>query len=440
MINYDLIYHTDLNGNLPIFSNYYLGILNTFIFRKDTCIIMDFDTWRRIPSISIAKNILVLTTSTSDIFHKKANSVEKCYEILNRENYKNIYLLGNAITIREFLKSDKFELIRIKHFIDSKISNSGIKLSINWEEYGMEQKESNVACRLGFETIEWVRREDEAQYLNLINKILLYGDERDDRTGNGVIGTWGNTMRFSLRHNKVPLLTTKKIYVKGVIEELLWFISADTSSKTLEKKGVNIWKDNATKEFLENRGLDYEEGELGPIYGHQWRKWGSEYGNEESKGIDQLSNVINLIKNDPTSRRIVLSSWNVSDLDKMALPPCHTLCQFSVRDGGLSCVLYQRSGDIGLGVPFNIASYSILTHLLAFHCGLRAHEFVHVISDTHVYKNHIQALNEQVKRTPGVVPTLEITEKHEDISNYRYENFIVHNYEPQAKIPMKMAI
>eukprot|EP00795_Rhopilema_esculentum_P011307 gene11307-21497_t len=251
--------------------------------------------------------------------------------------------------------------------------------------------------------IKTTSNHDEHQYLNLIKHVLSHGKKKNDRTGNvfgtGTISVFGTQMRFSLREN-FPLLTTKRVFWRGVAEELLWFIKGSTNAKELSEKGVHIWDANGSKEFLEGRGLGHrEEGDLGPVYGFQWRHFGAEYSdmhaNYKNKGIDQLAEVIKLIKNNPDDRRIIMSAWNPVDLPKMALPPCHSFVQFYVCDGELSCQMYQRSGDIGLGVPFNIASYSLLTCMIAHVCNLKPGDFVHTIGDAHVYANHVDALKIQ---------------------------------------------
>ncbi|KHJ97123.1 thymidylate synthase [Oesophagostomum dentatum] len=223
---------------------------------------------------------------------------------------------------------------------------------------------------------------DELQYLNQIREIMNNGKRRTDRTGTGTISIFGMQSRYSLRNGMlhysgvVPLLTTKRVYWKGIVEELLWFIKGDTDSNHLSAKNVKIWDANGSREFLDSLGFtDRAQGDLGPVYGFQWRHFGAEYkgpdANYEGQGVDQLADVIHQIKTNPDSRRIILSAWNPSDLKLMALPPCHTLCQFFVQDGELSCQLYQRSGDMGLGVPFNIASYGLFTHMIAHVCGLK---------------------------------------------------------------------
>lgn len=252
-------------------------------------------------------------------------------------------------------------------------------------------------------------------------------------------------MRFSLRDGKLPLLTTKRVFWRAVAEELLWFISGDTSAKTLQAKGVRIWDGNASREFLDSRGLRHrEEGDLGPVYGFQWRHFGAEYVDMHTdyagKGVDQLREVLQAIKHNPDDRRIVLSAWNPAALPAMALPPCHMFAQFYVEAGELSCQMYQRSGDMGLGVPFNIASYALLTRLLAQAAGLRTGELVHVLGDAHVYANHVEPLLLQLEREPRPFPTLRIDESVTDIDAFRYEHFSVDGYDPHGPITMQMAV
>lgn len=286
---------------------------------------------------------------------------------------------------------------------------------------------------------------DEYNYLNLVKKIIETGDKRIDRTNVGTLSVFGAMQRYSLENNVLPLLTTKRVFVRGVIEELLWLISGSTDSKVLANKGVHIWDANGSRAFLDNLGFtDREEGDLGPVYGFQWRHSGAKYvdakTNYESQGIDQLQNIINTLKNNPSDRRMLMCSWIPSDLGKMALPPCHCLAQFHVAKGKLSCLLYQRSADMGLGVPFNIASYALLTHMIAHVTKLQAGEFIHTTGDTHVYLNHIEPLKKQLEREPRPFPTLEFARKVENIDDFKYEDFIIKDYKPHPKIEMEMAV
>ncbi|CAG4951288.1 unnamed protein product [Parnassius apollo] len=288
-------------------------------------------------------------------------------------------------------------------------------------------------------------KHEEYQYLNLIKQIIEKGDKRVDRTGVGTLSIFGAMQRYSLQNNTLPLLTTKRVFTRGVIEELLWMISGSTDSNALAKKGVHIWDANGSRMFLDNLGFtDREEGDLGPVYGFQWRHSGAKYVDAKTdysnQGIDQLQNVINTIKNNPADRRIIMCAWNPSDLKKMALPPCHCLVQFHVADGKLSCLMYQRSADMGLGVPFNIASYSLLTHMIAHITGLQPGEFIHTTGDTHVYLNHIEPLKKQLERHPKPFPTLEFARQIESIDDFKYEDFIIKSYSPHPKIDMEMAV
>ncbi|KAL6522002.1 Bifunctional dihydrofolate reductase-thymidylate synthase 1 [Orobanche minor] len=293
-------------------------------------------------------------------------------------------------------------------------------------------------------------KHEEFLYLGLVQDIILNGNNKDDRTGTGTLSKFGCQMRFNLRKS-FPLLTTKtvfdpkRVFWRGVVEELLWFISGSTNAKILQEKGIHIWDDNASREFLDSIGLtDREEGDLGPVYGFQWRHFGARYTNMHADytglGFDQLLDVINKIKNKPDDRRIILSAWNPSDLNLMALPPCHMFAQFYVANGELSCQMYQRSADMGLGVPFNIASYALLTCMIARVCGLIPGDFVHVIGDAHVYKTHISPLQEQLKKLPRPFPILTINPHKTDIDSFVAADFELKNYEPHPKLEMKMAV
>lgn len=287
-------------------------------------------------------------------------------------------------------------------------------------------------------------KHDENQYLNAIKHIIENGIKREDRTGTGTISVFGLQMRFNLE-KYFPLLTTKRVFWRGIAEELLWFIKGCTNANELKDKNIHIWDGNATREFLDSRGLtSNEEGDLGPVYGFQWRHFGAEYESMHSdytnKGIDQLKKCIHMIKNEPTSRRIIMTAWNPCDLDKMALPPCHMFCQFYVADDKLSLQMYQRSADMGLGVPFNIASYSLLLILVARVCNLKPGEFIHNIGDAHIYNTHIDALKEQTTRIPGEFPQLNIKDRNQQIDDFLFDDFELIGYSPQATIKLEMAV
>ena len=289
---------------------------------------------------------------------------------------------------------------------------------------------------------------EEQQYLNLIKNILENGTWEEGRNGK-TKSIFGNMMRFSLKDGKIPILTTKKTAWKTCLKELLWFIRGDTDNKLLQEQGVHIWDGNTTREFLDSRGLtDYREGLIGPGYGFQWRHFGGDYDSSAAgvkeggnNGVDQLQQIIDALK-DPaqrTSRRLIMSAWNPQQLDKMALPPCHILCQFNVHDGNkLSCSMYQRSCDFFLGIPFNIASYSLLTHLIAKHCGLEAYEFVHFMGNCHLYDNAIDAANLQITREPFPFPTVSIKQVRENINEYQIDDFVLENYQSHEAIKVSM--
>ncbi|XP_034026735.1 thymidylate synthase [Thalassophryne amazonica] len=285
---------------------------------------------------------------------------------------------------------------------------------------------------------------DEQGYLDQIRYILQSGCRKGDRTGTGVLSVFGAQIRYNLR-DQFPLLTTKRVFWRGVLEELLWFIKGSTNAKELSEKGVKIWDANGSRDFLDKSGFtDREEGDLGPVYGFQWRHFGAKYTNMHAdytgQGVDQLQKVIDTIKSNPEDRRIIMCAWNPKDLPLMALPPCHTLCQFYVCDGELSCQLYQRSGDMGLGVPFNIASYSLLTYMIAHITGLKPGDFVHTLGDTHIYINHIDPLKVQLKRESRPFPKLKILRKVENIDDFRAEDFEICDYNPHPTIKMQMAV
>ena len=290
-----------------------------------------------------------------------------------------------------------------------------------------------------------VKPHDEYQYLNLVDDILTHGTIEEGRNGK-TRTVFGAAMHFDLTNHTIPLLTTKKVAWKTCLKELLWFVRGSTNNEELQKQNVKIWNANASRDFLDSRGLiNRKENDLGPVYGHQWRFFNAPYDtcddNYEGKGVDQLQNIIETLKNpaERTSRRMIMSAWNPCQLDEMALPPCHVLIQFNVVEGNkLSCALYQRSGDIGLGVPFNIASYSFLTHLIAKHCELEAYEFIHYLGNAHIYDDHFNVLYQQATRTPYDFPKLNIKTKHENINDYLVDDFQISNYEYHPPIKMEM--
>jgi thymidylate synthase len=280
------------------------------------------------------------------------------------------------------------------------------------------------------------------QYLDLLSELLEHGAVREDRTGTGTRGLFGRQLHFDLAAG-FPLLTTKKLHLKSILHELLWFLSGDTRVEPLQEKGVRIWNEWATEEQCARFGRS--AGDLGPVYGHQWRNFGATRkadGTYERDGVDQIANVVELIRTDPWSRRLIVSGWNPQEADQVALPPCHTLFQFHVDATGkrLSCQLYQRSADIFLGVPFNIASYSLLTMMIAQVCDLQPGTFVHTFGDVHLYSNHIEQAKEQLSRTPGPLPTMTINPDVKDLFAFRYEDFELSDYNAAPSIKAPVAV
>ncbi len=296
------------------------------------------------------------------------------------------------------------------------------------------------------------------QYLDLLRRIDTEGTVKNDRTGTGTKSVFGHQMRFNLREG-FPLLTTKKVFLKGIIHELLWFLRGDTNIKYLIDNGVHIWDNDAYRYYNEiccrngvlpvdretfldaaQQGIDspvegYRFGDLNHVYGYQWRSWPKPDGGS----IDQIRQAIDLIKHNPDSRRIIVSAWNVADIEGMALPPCHVLFQFYVAGGRLSCQLYQRSADTFLGVPFNIASYALLTMMIAHECGLEPGEFVHTLGDTHIYLNHFDQVHEQLSRTPRPLPTMRLNPDVKSVFDFRYEDFTLEGYDPWPAIKAPMS-
>ena len=262
------------------------------------------------------------------------------------------------------------------------------------------------------------------QYLDLLQRIVNEGTRKEDRTGTGTLSVFGHQMRFNLQEG-FPLLTTKKLHLKSIIHELLWFLKGDTNVKYLQENGVRIWNEWAD-----------ENGELGPVYGHQWRSWPNYNGGH----VDQIQDIVNALKNNPNSRRMIVSAWNVAEVDQMALPPCHCLFQFYVANSKLSLQLYQRSADTFLGVPFNIASYALLTMMMAQVSGLKPGDFIHTTGDTHLYLNHLEQAKEQLKRTPRTLPRMVINPNVTSIFDFKYDDFTLEGYNPLPHIKAEVSV
>jgi len=450
-------------------------------FKKLTsggCVLMGRKTWDSIPQKfkPLPKRLnIILTTSDLNEFRTKlpasaqdsvllAGSLAAADKLIRERQIPKVFVIGGADLYYQCLSNPQFShvlhLTRVYSnapcdtYFPSELVNSQqfqiVSLSdritdkhadIEFAEY--HRKSSVVSAAVG----EFVAKHEEYQYLDLIREILRDGVTKSDRTGTGTKSVFGRQMRWSLREGRFPLLTTKRVFWRGVAEEMLWFVRGSTDSKLLAARDVRIWNDNGSREFLDKLGFhDREEGDLGPVYGFQWRHFGAEYSNAHQdytgQGIDQIAEVIRTLRENPNDRRMIVSAWNPAALSKMALPPCHMFCQFYVANGELSCQMYQRSCDMGLGVPFNIASYALLTTMVAHVVGLKLGEFVHVLGDAHVYSNHFEALEEQLKRTPREFPTLRIIPRKDlnSIDDFRFEDFELSNYNPHGPIKMKMAV
>uniref|UniRef100_A0A7S3NDE8 Bifunctional dihydrofolate reductase-thymidylate synthase n=1 Tax=Aureoumbra lagunensis TaxID=44058 RepID=A0A7S3NDE8_9STRA len=427
-------------------------------------VIMGRKTWESIPTkfrpLSDRKNVVLSRTCVSDTTEQCCwcSNLEAALQAVSECN--EVFIIGGAEIYKEALADPRCATVYMTSILSElseecdaffpQLKSSEFRLTSRSQIYD----ENDISYR--FEIYQRIPHEltlgifenkehEEMQYLQLIQQILDSGAKRDDRTGTGTLSIFGTQMRFCLRNEQFPLLTTKRVFWRGVAEELLWFIKGCTNANELSKKKVHIWDDNGSREFLDAKGLQHRQvGDLGPVYGFQWRHFGAEYKDFHTdysdQGVDQLRQCIELIKSNPYSRRIILSAWNPTDLQKMALPPCHMMCQFYVANNELSCHMYQRSADMGLGVPFNIASYALLTRMLAQVCGLKPGDFVHTIGDAHVYCNHIDALTIQLKRQPKPFPKLSINPDITDIDQFSFEDFTIHDYNPHPKIPMKMAI
>ena len=380
------------------------------------------------------------TNETGRVFIIGGESIyTQCYlEHMNRIN--NIYLTrfyDNFQCQKMDTKSFPYEMLSHMDLISTESVNTECEIYNN----GPYKKENLEVLYLIYQN-KTTQNKEEINYLNILDKIMREGIRTESRNSI-TYSTFGERMVFNM-DNGFPLLTTKKMGYKTILRELLWFIRGSTSNQELLDKNVHIWSQNSTREFLDSRGLNYEEGDLGPVYGFQWRHSGAEYKDCHTDysglGVDQLQNVINLIKNDPKSRRIIMNAWNPQDIDKMALPPCHVMCQFHVdlENKKLNCQVYQRSGDMFLGVPFNIASYSFLLHIIAKITGYTPGRLIHILGDTHIYESHFEAVNKQLMRSPGKFPKLEIVEEIENIDSLNEDMFELKDYNSYDKITAPM--
>ena len=438
-------------------------------------VIMGYNTWKSIPGnkrpLVSRMNLIISHNHQGEIteseFVKVFPDLQSCYQWSDQNTDGRVFVIGGESIYQQCLDHHKnqINIIHLTKFHDGLRFNcleSQIKRFPNGllNEMDLIREENldldcNVYSKTGYypDKIEThfctyqssqYTNKGEYQYLNLLQKVMdegIHGHTRNGKTRS----LFGERMEFDMRDG-FPLLTTKKMGYKTILRELLWFISGSTSNVELQAKNVHIWNLNSTREFLDSRGLDYEEGDLGPVYGFQWRHSGAEYKDCHTdytgQGVDQLQNVIDLIKNDPHSRRIIMNSWNASYLDKMALPPCHVMCQFHVNSelGTLDCQLYQRSGDMFLGVPFNIASYSFLLHIIADITRYKPGKLIHILGDTHIYEQHFDAVNKQLERVPVGFPQLEVLKdlSVKNIDDITEEMFSIKDYKCYDKISAKM--
>jgi len=429
--------------NIIITNNHYnefYGIDDSGIFLvfKSFDLCYQFLTNSEVNGNLLGKKFIIGGTKLYDyVYYNYNDNIDVIYETninynIDLDKIKNSDISTSIIS---FNISHDFIKMNMKYIDDCKIMiNKDIKKYLDMDDdlHGIHiniyQKSDNV-------------NEGEKQYLDLMKNILHKNNIKGSRNSE-VISSFGEKMIFDLRKG-FPLLTTKRMPFKTILRELLWFMSGSTSNKDLNNKNVHIWDANASEEFLEKQGLNYKEGELGPVYGFQWRRFGAKYSDKKlnylkEEGIDQLQNIIDLINNDPTSRRIILSAWNPVDLSKMALPPCHVMIQFSIDKEFIDAQLYQRSGDMFLGVPFNIASYSILLHIIGSITGYIPRYFHHILGDAHIYVNHVDGIYEQIKRVPNDFPKLSLKEKITNIDHIDENIFILEKYSHYPIIKAEM--
>jgi dihydrofolate reductase/thymidylate synthase len=436
---------------------------------KKNIVIMGYNTWISLPeSKRPLKNRMniVLTQNRRDLIEETENlkvldSLFNAIDWCNTNESGRVFIIGGESIYEQcYLQhQNKINMIYLTKFIEDTKSSVGktFPREIIDKMTLLKETSKNEDCEVLIEG-KYIKKElktiyktfqnnfminiEENNYMNLLKRIINEGNLTQTRNS-FTLNTFGERMIFDM-NNGFPLLTTKKMGYKTILRELLWFIRGSTSNQELLDKNVHIWSQNSSRDFLNSRGLDYEEGDLGPVYGFQWRHSGAEYVDCHTDytglGVDQLKNVIHLIKTEPHSRRIIMNAWNPSDLNKMALPPCHVMCQFYVNseDKTLDCQLYQRSGDMFLGVPFNIASYSFLLHIIANITGYNPGRLIHILGDTHIYNEHIDAVNEQLERLPGKFPELIVKEKITDIDSIDESIFELQNYKSYDKITAPM--
>ena len=480
--NNDLL--VKLKGDQKFFKKITMESLSNSSKLDKNVVLMGRKTWYSIPQEKrpFENRINLVLTNDSDLLklspYNPRKKIDKNVYFLNykgfiefyKKTFANVFVIGGSDIYNLFLKADShfsadnIYLTEVKNyklkdepdtFID--IPDYRYRLISYSEKYESEKREYE---KCNYRILKYKLTNtltDEFKYLDLAQKILENGNARPDRTGVGTISNFVESLRFDISNGTLPLLTTKRVPLKACIEELLFFCRGDTNAKILDNLGVKIWNGNSSREFLDKRGLrTYKEGILGPVYGWQWRFFGAKYSQafadtsviDTSKigGVDQLENVLHQLKTDPFSRRIIISAWNPTNLNKMVLPPCHYSIQFYVEEKDnikyLSALFNMRSSDVFLGLPFNIASYTILLHILAKKAGMKPKEIVYVGGDVHLYKNHIDQIKEQISRTPRPFPKLKLSEelKYKDWNQMKYEHFDLVGYFPHESIKADMAV
>ena len=486
-MNINLIYCDSIDGIIGINNDLFCklssdmkrfqSITSTKFNNCENVLIMGYNTWKSIGKPLKNRINIVLSKNHKDEFDEIEDvycfeSIKESLEYISGIDYGKIFAIGGTSIFKEILMNyfDNIDLIYHTEILENipnhiLVTNHDIVFSgISLPQYMIEKSIKNVISEnkkevgkiYDFSSNQYIEKElhfteniyqkteninhEEYQYLDMLKDILKNGSKKDSRNS-VVYSLFGKQMRYDMR-NGFPLLTTKKMPWKTVLRELIWFINGSTDNKLLQEKNVHIWDGNSTSEFLKTRGLDhYEEGELGPIYGFQWRHFGAEYNDHKTdysgKGVDQLQWIIDEIKNNPSSRRLIMSAWNPLDLDKMALPPCHVMVQFNIDGSYIDAQLYQRSGDMFLGVPFNIASYSFLLHIVGKLTNYTPRYFVHTLGDVHIYENHIDAVNNQLSRIPSKFPKLTI-EEISSIDTIKEEMFQINDYNFHPTIRAEM--
>lgn len=461
--SFNIIVATDLYGRIgynnkllwyiPEDMNHFARVTTT---TNDPCkhnaVIMGRKTWDSLPHKPLKNryNIVISRSINVNNCEKKIktfNDIESAINYCNcNPDIESTYVIGGGEIYKQTINHPKLENIYLTEINASFPEADTYFPKINPKDFGLVERNKSKNDKWSYNFEKYIKyNKDEEQYINLLTNILKNGIKREDRTKIGTLSLFGERLEFNLEHS-FPLLTTKKMFWNGVVEELLWFISGSTDAKQLQKRGVRIWNENSSREFLDRRGLhDYREGDIGAGYGFQWRHFGAEYKGCDKdyayQGVDQLQKIIDEIKVNPTSRRLYMSAWNPKDEPKMSLPPCHLGVQFYVdNDNGLTCQMYQRSADSFLGLPFNIASYALLTKLIAHVTGLKEKKLIICLGDTHIYQNHINQCKEQLIRRPHRFPWIKLNPEVKSIDQFTSSDIELKDYYYHPPIKAKMAI